>query len=184
MRSGVHNLGIVQPWETANDRSRLIPSMLPAPRWDSGQSGLLTDNGDRCIKLTALTYLTHALRFRRIHAVVPIRVTTRKISFHDPLLPAIVTKSIRRFEAVQRHLRSTCLVLSAPAVRQTDNAAEWTGQKRPGAIPMWMQGSCSPTAASPLVRWDIPFQTTDGRGCRKATMRRETTGTFRRFNMF
>ena len=65
--------------------------------------------------LPRLTDLTPALRSRRIHAVVPTRVTARQVTFHDPRLPAVVRKTIRRFEAAQRHLQSACLVLSATA---------------------------------------------------------------------
>ena len=65
--------------------------------------------------LTTLTDLTPALRARRIHAVVPIHVTARQVTFHDPFPPAVVSKTIRRFEAAQRHLRVACVVLSARA---------------------------------------------------------------------
>jgi len=47
--------------------------------------------------LTTITDLTPALGSRRIHAVVPIHVTARQVTFHDPLLPAVVSKTIRRF---------------------------------------------------------------------------------------
>jgi hypothetical protein len=74
--------------------------------------------------LSGLTDLTPALRSRRIHAVVPIHATARQITFHDPLWPAVVTKTIRRFEEAQRHLRSACLVLLAQATRPTSNVVE------------------------------------------------------------
>jgi ABC-type bacteriocin/lantibiotic exporter with double-glycine peptidase domain len=65
--------------------------------------------------LPTLTHLGPALRSLRVHAVVPIHVTARHVTFHDPRLPAVVSKTVRRFEAAQRHLRSTCLILSAQA---------------------------------------------------------------------
>ena len=65
--------------------------------------------------LPRLTDLTPALGSRRIHTVVPTRVTARQVTFHDPRLPAVVHKTIRRFEAAQRHLWLVCLVLSATA---------------------------------------------------------------------
>jgi hypothetical protein len=74
--------------------------------------------------LRTLTDLTPALRSLRVHSVVPIRVTARQVTFHDPLLPAVVCKSIRRFEAAQRHLRSACLVLSGQVGQERENVAE------------------------------------------------------------
>jgi ABC-type bacteriocin/lantibiotic exporter with double-glycine peptidase domain len=62
--------------------------------------------------LPSLGDLTPALRSLRVHSVVPIRVTATHVTFHDPRLPAVVRKTIRRFEAAQRHLGSACLVLS------------------------------------------------------------------------
>ena len=63
--------------------------------------------------LRTLATLAPALRSLRVHAVVPIRVTARQVAFHDPRLPVVVRKSVRRFEAAQRHMRSACLVLAA-----------------------------------------------------------------------
>jgi ABC-type bacteriocin/lantibiotic exporter with double-glycine peptidase domain len=67
--------------------------------------------------LPTLADLTPALRNLRVHAVVPIRVTARHITFLDPRQPAVVRKTIRRFGASQRHLRSLCLVFSEPEAR-------------------------------------------------------------------
>jgi hypothetical protein len=66
--------------------------------------------------LPSLSHLGPALRTLQVHAVVPVRVTTRHVTFHDPRLPAILSKTIQRFEAAQRHMRSTCLVVSAPTM--------------------------------------------------------------------
>ena len=71
--------------------------------------------------LTKLTNLTPALRSRQIHAVVPLRVTARYVTFHDPRPPAVVSKTIRRFEAAQRHTGAVCLVLAKPAARPPDD---------------------------------------------------------------
>jgi ABC-type bacteriocin/lantibiotic exporter with double-glycine peptidase domain len=65
--------------------------------------------------LRTLTTLAPALRSLRVHSVVPIRVTARHVTFHDPRLPSVVSKTIQRFEAAQRQLVSVCLVLSAQA---------------------------------------------------------------------
>ena len=61
--------------------------------------------------LRTLTTLVPALRSLCVHAVVPTLVTARHVRFHDPRLPEVVCKTIRRFEAAQRHMRSVCLVL-------------------------------------------------------------------------
>jgi hypothetical protein len=78
----------------------------------------------RVFALRALTDLAPALHSRRIHGAVPTRVTARHITIHDPLLPAVVTKTIRRFEAAQRHLGSACLVLPAGLVQPGEIVAE------------------------------------------------------------
>jgi ABC-type bacteriocin/lantibiotic exporter with double-glycine peptidase domain len=65
--------------------------------------------------LAGLVDLGPALRSLRVHAVVPVRVTVRHVTFHDPGPPAVVRKTIRRFEAAQRHMGSACLVLSSRA---------------------------------------------------------------------
>ena len=65
-------------------------------------------------ELASLSDLTPALRSLRVHSVVPILVTAKYITFHDPRLPAVVRKTIRRFQAAQRHLAAACLVLSGP----------------------------------------------------------------------
>lgn len=61
--------------------------------------------------LHRLTDLTAALHSGIIHAVVPVRINKRHIQFHDPLVPATIAKTIRRFEAAQKHVRSICLVV-------------------------------------------------------------------------
>jgi ABC-type bacteriocin/lantibiotic exporter with double-glycine peptidase domain len=66
--------------------------------------------------LPSLSHLALALRTLQVHAVVPVRVTARHVIFHDPRLPAILSKTVRRFEAAQQHMRSTCLVLSPRGV--------------------------------------------------------------------
>jgi len=48
-------------------------------------SDVITYINRRVFDLASLTDLTPALRSRRIHAVVPIGVTSRKVTFHDPL---------------------------------------------------------------------------------------------------
>ena len=63
--------------------------------------------------LKTLADLSPALRSLRVHSVVPVRVTAGHVTFHDPRLPAVVRKTIHRFEAAQRHLGAACLVLSA-----------------------------------------------------------------------
>lgn len=64
--------------------------------------------------LRTLSRLGAALRRQIGHAVVPVRVTARHVTFHDPhpRSCAIIRKTVRRFEAGQRHMGSACLVVS------------------------------------------------------------------------
>ncbi len=50
------------------------------------------------------------LRNAKIHTVIPTRVTTAAVLFHDPLAPRIVRKSIRLFRLAYERLGSRCVV--------------------------------------------------------------------------
>jgi ABC-type bacteriocin/lantibiotic exporter with double-glycine peptidase domain len=58
--------------------------------------------------------LRPALRGQVGHAVVPVRVTARHVTFHDPhpLRSGTLRKTVRRFEAAQHLMGSACLVIS------------------------------------------------------------------------
>jgi ABC-type bacteriocin/lantibiotic exporter with double-glycine peptidase domain len=64
--------------------------------------------------LPSLRDLRPALRAQLGHAVVPVRVTAKHVTFHDPhpRLFGILRKTVRRFEAAQRLMGSACLVIS------------------------------------------------------------------------
>lgn len=76
--------------------------------------------------LRTLGSLASALRTLKSHAVVPVHVTARHVTLHDPHpgFPGVLRKSVRRFAAAQQHMGSACLVVSAVPTRQTENAAE------------------------------------------------------------
>jgi hypothetical protein len=53
---------------------------------------------DRAVfDLTALQRRTHSIRDAIIHTVIPVRVTAKSITFHDPRPPRITRKTIRLF---------------------------------------------------------------------------------------
>jgi hypothetical protein len=49
-----------------------------------------------------------------VHAVVPVRVTDASITFHDPLLPSVSRRSIRRFRQAHKLFDNACVVCSKP----------------------------------------------------------------------
>jgi ABC-type bacteriocin/lantibiotic exporter with double-glycine peptidase domain len=63
--------------------------------------------------LRTLRHLGPALRAHTGHAVVPVHVTARHVTFHDPhpRLFGVLRKTVPRFEAAQRHMGWACLVL-------------------------------------------------------------------------
>ena len=58
--------------------------------------------------------LRHSLRHAKIHTVVPTRMTTASITFHDPLGPRVSRKSIGLFEQAYGKLGNHCVVCSNP----------------------------------------------------------------------
>ena len=65
-------------------------------------------------ELRTLRHLGPALRSFKAHAVVPAHLTARHVTFQDPhpRLAGVIRKTIRRFEAAQRHMGCACLVVS------------------------------------------------------------------------
>jgi predicted double-glycine peptidase len=59
----------------------------------------------------------HSIRNAIIHTVIPIRVTSRSVTFHDPRLPQITRKTIRLFERAYMGLGGRCVVCSKPEQR-------------------------------------------------------------------
>jgi hypothetical protein len=56
----------------------------------------------------------HSLRDARIHTVIPIRVSAKSVTFHNPLGPAITRRSIRLFREAYQKLGGRCVVCSKP----------------------------------------------------------------------
>ncbi len=54
----------------------------------------------------------HSLRAARIHTVIPTRISTASITFHDPLLPRPVRKSARLFGLAYERLGSYAVICS------------------------------------------------------------------------
>jgi hypothetical protein len=59
----------------------------------------------------------HSIRDAIIHNVIPIRVTAKSVTFHDPRLPRITRKTTRLFGQAFRSLGGRCVVCSKPAAR-------------------------------------------------------------------
>lgn len=56
----------------------------------------------------------HTLRAAKMHTVIPFRVTTRSVTFHDPLGPRVTRKTIRLFGKAYDMLGGRCVVCSKP----------------------------------------------------------------------
>jgi Peptidase C39 family len=56
----------------------------------------------------------HRLRNARIHTVIPTRITTTAVVYHDPMPPARTRRSIRLFRSAYERLGSHCVVCSKP----------------------------------------------------------------------
>jgi hypothetical protein len=70
---------------------------------------------DRAVfDLTPRERSRHSLRIAKIHTVIPIRVSARSITFHDPRPPRITRKSLRLFRRAHRLLGSYCVVCWEP----------------------------------------------------------------------
>jgi hypothetical protein len=60
--------------------------------------------------------LTHSIHDAIIHTVIPVRVTTKSVTFHDPCTPSITRKTIRLFGPAYAVLGGRCVVCSKPEV--------------------------------------------------------------------
>lgn len=69
---------------------------------------------DRAVfELSPAQRLRHSLRSAKMHIVVPIGVTVRSVTYHDPLPPGrVVRRSIRLFRAAYSGLGSHCALCS------------------------------------------------------------------------
>ncbi len=57
----------------------------------------------------------HSIHDAKIHNVIPVGLTRKSITFHDPLQPAVTRKTIRLFRRAYESLGSICLVCAGPA---------------------------------------------------------------------
>src|SRR5205823_5488849 len=64
--------------------------------------------------LTPAQWARHSLRAAKIHTVIPVRVTARSVTFHDPGPPQVTRMTIRRFRSAYERLGSRCVVCSKP----------------------------------------------------------------------
>jgi hypothetical protein len=68
---------------------------------------------DRAVfDLTPRQRIEHPLRKARIHTVVPTRITEAVVTYHDPMPPASIRRSLRLFRSAYEHLGSHCVVCS------------------------------------------------------------------------
>lgn len=68
---------------------------------------------DRAIfDLTPSQRAHHCLRHAIIHNVVPIKITHKSVTFHDPRRPRITRKNIRLFRRAYEGLGGRCIVCS------------------------------------------------------------------------
>ena len=56
----------------------------------------------------------HTLRHAKIHVVVPIRVGSGSVEYHDPLMGRKIRRSIRLFRSAYERLGNRCVVCSRP----------------------------------------------------------------------
>jgi hypothetical protein len=70
---------------------------------------------DRAVfDLTPRQRLTHSIHDAIIHTVIPVRVTAKSVTFHDPRPPRITRKTIRLFRHAYSGLGGRCVVCSKP----------------------------------------------------------------------
>jgi hypothetical protein len=73
---------------------------------------------DRAVfDLTPQQRLTHSIQDAIIHTVIPVRVTPKSVTFHDPRPPRISRKTIRLFRRAYSSLGGRCVVCSKPEVK-------------------------------------------------------------------
>jgi hypothetical protein len=66
---------------------------------------------DRAVfDLTPAQRIRHSLRAAKIHVVLPTRITSASVTYHDPLLPRITRKTLRLFRSAYQRLGSRCVV--------------------------------------------------------------------------
>jgi hypothetical protein len=94
----------------------------------------------KIFELPSLHRLRAAIIDPKLHAVIPIRVSERFVTFHDPLPPRVSRRSIRRFDCAQSFLNHVALVC------QGDPAGALS---QPGISPPPSHPALSPAPAPP-----------------------------------
>jgi ABC-type bacteriocin/lantibiotic exporter with double-glycine peptidase domain len=78
---------------------------------------------DRAVyDLTPAERTTHRLRDAKLHTVIPVRLTAKSVTYHDPQPPSITRRSLRLFHEAYTRLGSFSVVCSKPELtspRQT-----------------------------------------------------------------
>jgi hypothetical protein len=70
---------------------------------------------DRAVfDLTPRQRTKHSIRDAIIHNVIPIRVTAKSVTLHDPLRSGITRKTLRLFRQAYERLGGRCIVCSRP----------------------------------------------------------------------
>ena len=62
--------------------------------------------------------LAHSIHDAIIHTVIPVYVTAKSVTFHDPRPPRITRKTIRLFRRAYSGLGGRCVVCSKPDVTE------------------------------------------------------------------
>jgi hypothetical protein len=74
---------------------------------------------DRAVfDMTPSQRVKHSLRYAKIHVVIPTRVASSSVTYHDPLAPRVVRKSMRLFRLAYSILGNHCVVCSMPGVNE------------------------------------------------------------------
>ncbi len=68
--------------------------------------------------------VAHPLRNARIHTVIPTRITAGAVTYHDPMPPARIRRSLRLFRSAYERLGSHCVVCSRPEARYPTRSSE------------------------------------------------------------
>ncbi len=60
---------------------------------------------------------THHLRDAKLHTVIPVRFTTKAVTYHDPLLPSIRRRTIRLFHLAYSRIGGLAVVCASAAAQ-------------------------------------------------------------------
>ena len=60
----------------------------------------------------------HSLRHAKIHNVIPTQITAKSVTFHDPLRPRPIRRTIRLFRQAYNALGGRCIVCAKPDPEQ------------------------------------------------------------------